>query len=171
MLNTRYLDRLAAIGVRPEDVDYVLCTHLHVDHVGWNTRLENGRWVPTFPNARYVFNGGNSVRRPQIASLTDRNCEGFRRPGNRGGLPGLHGGARWIRTRDISFRTAYHAVRDARTAESRLRDLTSESRREWPGNRASAIGSSLSRRLTYYPAREWPWKNISPIVWSIHFDR
>ena len=55
MLNTRYLERLAAIGVRPEDVDYVLCTHLHVDHVGWNTRLENGRWVPTFPNARYVF--------------------------------------------------------------------------------------------------------------------
>jgi glyoxylase-like metal-dependent hydrolase (beta-lactamase superfamily II) len=32
-----------------------MCTHLHVDHVGWNTRLENGRWVPTFPNARYVF--------------------------------------------------------------------------------------------------------------------
>ena len=32
-----------------------MCTHLHVDHVGWNTRLENGRWLPTFPNARYVF--------------------------------------------------------------------------------------------------------------------
>jgi glyoxylase-like metal-dependent hydrolase (beta-lactamase superfamily II) len=37
------------------DIDYVMCTHLHVDHVGWNTRLENGRWVPTFPKARYVF--------------------------------------------------------------------------------------------------------------------
>ena len=37
------------------DVDYVLCTHLLVDHVGWNTRLHNGRWVPTFPNARYVL--------------------------------------------------------------------------------------------------------------------
>ena len=56
MLDTRYLDRLAAIGIQPADVDYVMCTHLHVDHVGWNTRLENGRWVPTFPNARYVFN-------------------------------------------------------------------------------------------------------------------
>ena len=46
---------LAATGVRVEDIDYVMCTHLHVDHVGWNTRLEDGRWVPTFPKARYVF--------------------------------------------------------------------------------------------------------------------
>ncbi len=46
---------LAATGVRVEEIDYVMCTHLHVDHVGWNTRLEDGRWVPTFPNARYVF--------------------------------------------------------------------------------------------------------------------
>jgi glyoxylase-like metal-dependent hydrolase (beta-lactamase superfamily II) len=37
------------------DIDYVMCTHLHVDHVGWNTRLDNGRWVPTFPKARYLF--------------------------------------------------------------------------------------------------------------------
>jgi glyoxylase-like metal-dependent hydrolase (beta-lactamase superfamily II) len=49
-----WLDRLGQAGVRPEDIDVVLCTHLHVDHVGWNTRLENGRWVPTFPNARYL---------------------------------------------------------------------------------------------------------------------
>lgn len=50
-----YLARLAAAGVRPEEVDYVLCTHLHADHCGWNTQLLDGRWVPTFPNARYVF--------------------------------------------------------------------------------------------------------------------
>ena len=50
-----YLEELAAIGVKPEDVDYVMCTHLHVDHVGWNTRLVDGRWVPTFPNAKYLF--------------------------------------------------------------------------------------------------------------------
>lgn len=50
-----YLERLAAAGVKPEQVDYVFCTHLHLDHVGWNTRLENGRWVPTFPRARYLF--------------------------------------------------------------------------------------------------------------------
>jgi len=43
------------LGVRPEDVDYVICTHFHVDHVGWNTRLADGRWVPTFPRARYLF--------------------------------------------------------------------------------------------------------------------
>ena len=38
-----------------DDIDFVMCTHLHVDHVGWNTRLQDGRWVPTFPKARYVF--------------------------------------------------------------------------------------------------------------------
>ena len=54
-LNTPFLDRLQAAGVQPEEIDYVLCTHLHVDHVGWNTRLRDGRWVPTFPNAKYVF--------------------------------------------------------------------------------------------------------------------
>jgi glyoxylase-like metal-dependent hydrolase (beta-lactamase superfamily II) len=54
-LNEPYLERLAAVGVAPEAVDYVLLTHLHTDHVGWNTRFLNGRWVPTFPNAKYVF--------------------------------------------------------------------------------------------------------------------
>ncbi|MCA1453193.1 MBL fold metallo-hydrolase [Bradyrhizobium sp. BRP22] len=53
-----YMRGLAAAGFSVEDIDYVLCTHLHVDHVGWNTRLENGRWVPTFPKARYVFAKG-----------------------------------------------------------------------------------------------------------------
>ena len=53
-LNT-FLPRLAAAGVAQEDVDYVMCTHLHWDHVGWNTQLRDGRWVPTFPNARYIF--------------------------------------------------------------------------------------------------------------------
>ncbi len=49
-----YLYRLAAIGLRPEDIDLVMCTHLHADHVGWNTRLDGDQWVPTFPKARYV---------------------------------------------------------------------------------------------------------------------
>ncbi len=53
--DTGWLARLADCGVRPEDVDYVLCTHLHSDHCGWNTRLLDGRWVPTFPNAKYVM--------------------------------------------------------------------------------------------------------------------
>ena len=51
----RYLRSLAAAGFALADIDVVMCTHLHVDHVGWNTRLENGAWVPTFPKARYLF--------------------------------------------------------------------------------------------------------------------
>ena len=55
MLELPYLANLAAAGVRPEDVDFVMCTHLHTDHVGWNTKLVDGRWVPTFPRAKYLF--------------------------------------------------------------------------------------------------------------------
>jgi glyoxylase-like metal-dependent hydrolase (beta-lactamase superfamily II) len=53
--DTPYLARLRAAGAAPEDIDVVLCTHLHADHVGWNTMLRDGRWVPTFPNASYLF--------------------------------------------------------------------------------------------------------------------
>jgi glyoxylase-like metal-dependent hydrolase (beta-lactamase superfamily II) len=56
MMNSdRFEQGLKAVGVGFDDIDYVMCTHLHGDHVGWNTRLENGRWVPTFPKARYVM--------------------------------------------------------------------------------------------------------------------
>ncbi|MDE1949095.1 MAG: MBL fold metallo-hydrolase [Burkholderiales bacterium] len=54
-LHLPYLQRLAEAGVQPEEVTLVICTHLHIDHVGWNTRRVDGRWVPTFPNARYIF--------------------------------------------------------------------------------------------------------------------
>lgn len=54
-LQTGFLDDLEAAGFAPETIDTVLCTHLHVDHVGWNTRLVEGRWVPTFPKARYLI--------------------------------------------------------------------------------------------------------------------
>ena len=50
-----FLADLTQAGFSPESVDAVLCTHLHVDHVGWNTRLENGEWKPTFPNARHLW--------------------------------------------------------------------------------------------------------------------
>jgi hypothetical protein len=53
--DTPYLARLREAGAAPEDIDIVLCTHLHADHVGWNTMLRDGRWVPTFPNAKYLF--------------------------------------------------------------------------------------------------------------------
>jgi glyoxylase-like metal-dependent hydrolase (beta-lactamase superfamily II) len=54
-MRTSFLEDLASIGIATDDVDTVLCTHLHFDHVGWNTRLVDGRWVPTFPKARYLF--------------------------------------------------------------------------------------------------------------------
>jgi glyoxylase-like metal-dependent hydrolase (beta-lactamase superfamily II) len=53
-LDTDYLENLAASGVRPEDVDIVINTHLHIDHVGWNTYLDGRTWAPTFPNATYL---------------------------------------------------------------------------------------------------------------------
>jgi glyoxylase-like metal-dependent hydrolase (beta-lactamase superfamily II) len=52
---SNYLESLARLGLKPEDIDFVCCTHLHADHVGWNTQLREGQWVPTFPKARYVF--------------------------------------------------------------------------------------------------------------------
>ena len=55
MQNSPFIEELGSVGVHPEEVDFVLCTHLHVDHVGWNTKLLDGRWVPTFPNAKYIF--------------------------------------------------------------------------------------------------------------------
>ncbi len=55
MLDIPFLERFEATGVRVEDVDYVVCTHMHHDHCGWNTMLRDGSWVPTFPNARYLF--------------------------------------------------------------------------------------------------------------------
>ena len=56
MLKSDLYERsLAATGLAVSDIDFVMCTHLHVDHVGWNTQLENGRWVPTFPRAKYLF--------------------------------------------------------------------------------------------------------------------
>jgi len=55
MLDNPVLERLEAAGFKREKIDYVLLTHLHVDHVGWNTHWQDGRWAPVFPNATYVF--------------------------------------------------------------------------------------------------------------------
>jgi glyoxylase-like metal-dependent hydrolase (beta-lactamase superfamily II) len=55
MLQTRFLEDLTAAGYPPDTIDTVLCTHLHLDHVGWNTMLQGDRWIPTFPNARYLI--------------------------------------------------------------------------------------------------------------------
>jgi glyoxylase-like metal-dependent hydrolase (beta-lactamase superfamily II) len=78
-LNLPYLDRLAGAGVRPEDVDLVINTHLHSDHIGWNTRLVDGEWVPTFPNATYLmprvdFVHWNPANNPGIAGGVNENA-------------------------------------------------------------------------------------------------
>jgi glyoxylase-like metal-dependent hydrolase (beta-lactamase superfamily II) len=62
MLNQPYLERLAAVGVRPEDVTHVVITHLHMDQFGWNTIGSGNDWTPTFPNARYVFGSADMAR-------------------------------------------------------------------------------------------------------------
>jgi glyoxylase-like metal-dependent hydrolase (beta-lactamase superfamily II) len=54
-MQTSFLSDLETAGFPRESIDTVLCTHLHVDHVGWNTMLVDGAWIPTFPNARYLM--------------------------------------------------------------------------------------------------------------------
>jgi glyoxylase-like metal-dependent hydrolase (beta-lactamase superfamily II) len=61
-LSGPFLDNLAAAGIAPEDVDVVVNTHLHYDHIGWNTRLVDGQWVPTFPNATYLMSRADHDR-------------------------------------------------------------------------------------------------------------
>jgi glyoxylase-like metal-dependent hydrolase (beta-lactamase superfamily II) len=71
---TSYLANLAAAGCSPDDIDVVMCTHLHADHVGWNTRLESGRWVPTFAKARYLVSQAEiDVRAAQAAADPSAN--------------------------------------------------------------------------------------------------
>ncbi|MCU0943847.1 MAG: MBL fold metallo-hydrolase [Rubritepida sp.] len=75
-----WADALAADGLRPEQIDYVFCTHLHIDHTGWNTKLVDGRWVPSFPNAKYVFHKG------EYAAWEALDRAGQERPGGAGGV-------------------------------------------------------------------------------------
>ena len=53
--STPFLEMMTTAGFPPDSIDTVLCTHLHVDHVGWNTKLVDGKWVPTFAKASYLF--------------------------------------------------------------------------------------------------------------------
>ena len=86
-LRSDFLDRLAASGVEPADVDVVVNTHIHYDHVGWNTRLVDGSWAPTFPNATYLvpradyeyFHPANASRmRPPRTEDEQRRFQGIR---------------------------------------------------------------------------------------------
>jgi len=69
-LSGPFLADLAAAGFTPDRVDAVLCTHLHSDHVGWNTRLADGRWLPTFPHARYLL---GRIDYDGLAAAVDEN--------------------------------------------------------------------------------------------------
>ena len=75
-----WLDGFAAAGLRFDDIDYVFCTHLHIDHCGWNTVLRDGRWVPTFPKAKYIYstnvNTPHGKRRPNAAIRRPATCGG-----------------------------------------------------------------------------------------------
>jgi glyoxylase-like metal-dependent hydrolase (beta-lactamase superfamily II) len=75
-----WVDGLHALGLGFDDIDYVFCTHLHFDHSGWNTRLLNGRWVPTFPKAKYIFH------KREYAFWEAADAKGEERPGAAGGM-------------------------------------------------------------------------------------
>ena len=79
-----WLDGFRAAGLRFEDIDYVFCTHLHIDHTGWNTMLRNGQWVPTFPKAKYIFH------KREYAAWEESNKRGENRPGGGGNVWGFN---------------------------------------------------------------------------------
>src|ERR1700730_10729956 len=115
--DTAYLDNLRAAGVSPEDVDIVINTHLHVDHVGWNTRLEGRDWVPTFPNARYLicepdFLFWDPVRTPRPPGDGNQNVfEDSVRPVQRAGLVDLWAGQHRINSELVLQAEPGHTLR------------------------------------------------------------
>ena len=82
-LRNPFLNRLQEAGISPEEVDVILHTHIHADHVGWNTRLEGGRWVPTFPNATVICSG---LEWRYGAALADEDTTGIAQARRQAGL-------------------------------------------------------------------------------------
>jgi glyoxylase-like metal-dependent hydrolase (beta-lactamase superfamily II) len=112
-LDTPYIERFCATGIRPEHVDIVVCTHLHCDHCGWNTQLRDGRYVPTFPNARYIFAQRECDRwNPKAPGYRAEDAfnagvfENSVRPILEAGLADLVDGSRQISS-SVSFEPAY----------------------------------------------------------------
>ena len=79
--NRPYIDNLRSMGIHPNEVDYVMCTHLHADHVGWNTQLIDGSWVPTFPNAKYIFSKIDYDKHNEIYTNKSINPDSNPNPG------------------------------------------------------------------------------------------
>ena len=154
-LETPYLARLAAAGVRPEEIDLVMCSHLHVDHVGWNTRLENGRWVPTFPmpstsSARRtttISPRSTAIRRrgrPAAARSATACCRWSRRAWRRWSAAA----GRWTNTSPTSRRPA------TRPAASRSSSPIVGSRRRSAATCCITPSRSITRNGTASPARD-----------------
>ncbi len=150
--NFPWLDNLQAAGFAPADIDIVLCTHLHVDHVGWNTRLENGQWVPTFPNAQYL------TTRVELDSLENRRDHGapfFKLLYEDSMLPVIKSGQSVIVDPD-------HEV----TSGVRLRPMPGHT----PGHTALAINSGEATALCIGDAMHHPIQAVHPDWNSQHCD-
>jgi len=77
-MHTPFLEDLASCGFVPHDINLVCCTHLHYDHVGWNTHLENGKWTPTFPNAVYLIDNTEYAEMRELQVLRNVELVGVR---------------------------------------------------------------------------------------------
>ncbi|CAM5436843.1 hypothetical protein SANTM175S_10655 [Streptomyces antimycoticus] len=189
-LNTDFLGNLARAGVRPEDVDIVINTHLHVDHVGWNTRLDGRQWVPTFPNATYILperdfefwnpeNGHKSLlgrgnqnvfedsRRPRPSSGQGAAVGGrsrHRRQSATGTRPADTPRARpcSLSIPEAIARSSWGTCCTAR-CRSRIPTPTAASARTRPNPVPPAAGSSAGR------PRRTPWS--SPHTWAVMAPR
>ena len=113
-LDTPFLQHITDAGFPPEKVDTVICTHLHVDHVGWNTKKVDGRWVPTFPNARYV------MARADYDHFEPGSRGGRRRRLRRLGAAGVRGGAGRPGRRFVPDHARDRAAADARSHSGSL---------------------------------------------------
>ena len=124
-LNTLVMPWLEAAGAGPEQVTHVVMTHLHTDHVGWNTVEKDGKWVPTFPKARYLIPQGRV-----------RLLEGRIRQGRHASEPGL---VRRQRAADRSMR----GLRTSWTADRKSRAASRPSR--CPAMRPACCRSACAR--------------------------
>jgi glyoxylase-like metal-dependent hydrolase (beta-lactamase superfamily II) len=109
-----WLDNLHAAGLRLEDITHVFCTHLHFDHTGWNTILRNGRWTPTFPNAKYIFHKDEYAQLKAVSARGEVPRVSWRAP-----CRGTHGatiaGRSWRRDRLGSSTTRFSSTTISRS--------------------------------------------------------
>lgn len=141
-----FLQRLAMAGVTPEQVDYVLCTHLHTDHCGWNTRLMDGRWVPTFPNARYVMARRELDAEASAGTNSNRYRESV--------LPIVEAGRAVVVDMDFEL-----------DDEVRLEPTPGHS----PGHVAIGLRSRDTRGVVSGDLMHWPMQCIYP-DWNLRYD-